>query len=177
VKLSVFNNKRITKLIPHNYIFENSINIKNYSNYKCHRGINGSFNNEQLKFKSYTMIIYLEDMDKCLGVIPKSHYDKNAFNYNSNDELQNIMCNGGDVIIYNSNTISADELTNKINKIKLEFTLIHNKDSFYKLNLNVKNNIDDMKSSSNNNLPFFLQKIDRKFSCMFPILQETNIFG
>ena len=42
----------------------------------CDRDNNGLFFNKNQKYDSYTILFYLEDMDSCLDVIPKSHLSK-----------------------------------------------------------------------------------------------------
>ena len=63
--------------------------IKKSSVHTCHRDNNGDFFNKGQKYPSYTMLIYLEDMDNSLDVIDKSHKaeNKNAFDFNISDPL------------------------------------------------------------------------------------------
>jgi ectoine hydroxylase-related dioxygenase (phytanoyl-CoA dioxygenase family) len=89
-----------------NYQFQDYIwIIQKSSVHTCHRDNNGDFFNEKQKYPSYTMLIYLENMEKCLGVIPQSHLNKNAYNVNFTDQVKNLVCKQGDIILFNANLI------------------------------------------------------------------------
>lgn len=53
--------------VLHDYIWI----IKKSSVHTCHRDNNGDFFNAGQKYPSYTILIYLEDMEKCLGLFHK----------------------------------------------------------------------------------------------------------
>jgi len=162
-------NNYIKNYINNEYIFQDYIFIiKKSLIHTCHRDSNGDFFNENQKYPSYTLIIFLEDMEKCLGVIPKSHHDINSFNYNHNDEVKNIICKKGDCILFNANLIHVGALNEKEDNLRIQMKITHKEDikhlSFY----NNYNKVQDQ----NNNLPFFLKKAQRKLSCMFPIISN-----
>jgi hypothetical protein len=163
--------KKIKKLIEYNtnknYIFQDYVFIiKKSAIHTCHRDSNGDFFNKDQKYPSYTMLIFLEDMDKCLGVIPKSHFDVNSFNYNAEDEVLNILCKKGDGIIFNANLIHVGALNSQDNHLRIQMKITHKDDipaiPFY----NQYNKVLDQE----NHMPFFLRKAQRKLSCMFPIV-------
>jgi hypothetical protein len=162
-------NKYIHKNTNINYIFQDYVFIiKRSSIHTCHRDTNGDFFNENQKHPSYTLIVFLEDMDKCLGVIPKSHFDINSFNINQNDEVVNLLCDKGDVILFNANLIHVGALNYKNDNLRIQMKVTHKDDieaiPFY----NQYNKILD----EENNIPFFLKKAQRKLSCMFPIVSN-----
>ena len=87
IKEYIFKNKKIKKiykkLLGSDYLFQDYIFvIKKSSIHTCHRDGNGDFFNSKQKNHSYTMLLYLEDMEKSLGVIPDSHKDVNSFGFN-----------------------------------------------------------------------------------------------
>ena len=173
VKQYLMYNKKITNTLKSNtnkdYIFQDYIFIiKKSAIHTCHRDSNGDFFNENQKHPSYTLIIFLEDMDKCLGVIPKSHHDVNSFNYNKEDEVVNLLCKKGDAILFNANLIHVGALNNKDNNLRIQMKLTHKEDieaiPYY-------NNYHKI-LNQDNNMPFFLRKAQRKLSFMFPIISN-----
>ena len=88
---SKYINKRITEKLGDGYQFMDYVWMIMKSNvHTCHRDNNGLFFNSGQKHNSYTILFYLEDMDSCLDVIPKSHkniYD-NSTHYNCDNNKQ-----------------------------------------------------------------------------------------
>lgn len=159
----------IEKYTNSDYIFQDYIFIiKKSAIHTCHRDSNGDFFNENQKHPSYTLLIFLEDMEKCLGVIPKSHFDINSFNFNTTDQVVNVLCNKGDGILFNANLIHVGALNNKDDNLRIQMKVTHKDDidaiHFY----NDYNKI----LNQDNNMPFFLKKAQRKLSCMFPIVSN-----
>jgi ectoine hydroxylase-related dioxygenase (phytanoyl-CoA dioxygenase family) len=159
-----------------NYVFQDYIwIIKKSSVHTCHRDNNGDFFNEGQKYPSYTMLIFLEDMDKCLGVIPSSHKNINSYNINLNNSVMNLLCNKGDVILFNANLIHVGALNKNPNNLRIQMKITHKDDlqilSYYE---NYNKVLD-----KNNDLPFYLKKIQKNISCMFPgisnLTQSENI--
>jgi hypothetical protein len=166
----------IIKSISLDYKFQDYIwIIQKSSVHTCHRDNNGDFFNEGQKHPSYTMLIYLEDMEKCLGVIPKSHLNKNSFFVNFNGNLINLLCNKGDVILFNANLIHVGTLTERDDNLRIQLKVTHKDDidkiSYYQ-NFNKILNKD-------NKMPQYLRKAQRNISCMFPgisnLTQSENI--
>lgn len=149
--------------------------IQKSSVHTCHRDNNGDFFNEGQKHPSYTMLIYLEDMEKCLGVIPKSHKNASSYNFNLTNQVVNLLCNKGDIIIFNANLIHVGTLNKRNDNIRIQMKITHKDDietlSYYE-NFNKVLNQDNV-------LPKELIRIQRNFSCMFPglsnITQSENI--
>jgi hypothetical protein len=175
IKDYIINNKRINNIIKihtnKDYQFQDYIFIiKKSSIHTCHRDNNGDFFNKGQKYPSYTIIIYLEKMDKCLGVIPKSHLNKNSFNFNITDPIKNIICNPGDAIIFNANLIHVGTLNKNDNNLRIQMKITH-KDDINKINY--YNNYNKILNEENN-LPFYIKKIQQKLSCMFPIISNLS---
>jgi hypothetical protein len=173
VKHYLLYNKRINKIIKkhtsNEYIFQDYIFIiKRSAIHTCHRDSNGDFFNEDQKHPSYTILIFLEEMDKCLGVIPKSHFDVNSFNFNPEDEVINLLCNKGDAIIFNANLIHVGALNNTNDHLRIQLKVTHKQDIEAIPYYNQYNKILD----EQNNMPFFLRKAHQKLSCMFPIISN-----
>lgn len=173
VKQYLLYNKRINKIIKkhtsNDYMFQDYIFIiKRSSIHTCHRDSNGDFFNEDQKHPSYTILIFLEEMDKCLGVIPKSHFDVNSFNYNPEDEVINLLCNKGDAIIFNANLIHVGALNNTNDHLRIQLKVTHKQDIEAIPYYNQYNKILD----EQNNMPFFLRKAHQRLSCMFPIISN-----
>lgn len=159
----------VEKFTNNDYVFQDYIFIiKKSTIHTCHRDSNGDFFNENQKHPSYTLLIFLEDMEKCLGVIPKSHFDINSFNINTTDQVVNVLCNKGDGILFNANLIHVGALNTKDDNLRIQLKVTHKDDidaiPFY----NDYNKI----LNQDNNMPFFLKKAQRKLSCMFPIVSN-----
>ena len=174
-KLLLLKHPKILNLIhsstTNQYIFQDYVwIIKKSVVHTCHRDNNGDFFNENQKYPSYTMLIYLEDMEKCLGIIPNSHKDLNSYNVNLFENVVNIPCKKGDVILFNANLIHVGCINKKDDNLRIQLKVSH-KDDLDKLqyyqNFNKILNKD-------NNLPIFLRKGQRQFSCMFPIISNLT---
>jgi hypothetical protein len=162
-------NKHIKKHCGNEYEFQDYIFIiKRSAIHTCHRDSNGDFFNENQKYPSYTLLIFLEEMEKCLGVIPKSHFDLNSFNVNTEDQVVNLLCNKGDAILFNANLIHVGALNSKDDNLRIQMKVTHKDDI---LSIPFYNNYNKI-LDENNNLPFFLRKAQRKLSCMFTIVSN-----
>ena len=162
---SKIKNKLINSIGNPNYIFQDYILIiKKSSVHTCHRDYNGDFFNDGQQNKSYTIILYLEDIEKGLGVIPSSHKSVNYYNINLNNAVINIPCKRGDILLFDSNLIHVGGLNDKPDNLRIQMKLTHKDDieyiSYYE-NYNKVLNKD-------NNIPFILKKIQKNASCMFP---------
>ena len=170
------NLNKIVKSISPEYVFQDYIwIIEKSAVHTCHRDNNGDFFNEGQKHPSYTMLIYLEDMEKCLGVIPTSHKNKYSYFIDFNRNLVNLLCQKGDVILFNANLIHVGTLNNRENNLRIQLKVTHKDDvdhlSYYQ-NFNKILNKD-------NNLPDYLKKAQQNISCVFPgvsnLTQSENI--
>jgi len=138
----------------------------------CHRDNNGDFFNEGQKHPSYTMLVYLEDMEKCLGVIPYTHTSKHLKTMNVFfDEVVNLKCNRGDVILFNANLIHVGCInSDKDDHLRIQLKVSHKDDletlQYYQ-NFNKVLNRE-------NTLPKPLRSVQRNLSCMFPGLSDLT---
>jgi hypothetical protein len=96
-------------LLPEGYEFHDYIFfIRRSQFHTCHRDYNGDLFNEGIH-PSYTMIVYLTDMDRCLDVIPGSHTSKDD-NLGLTDRTQTVHCLTGDVLLFNANIVHSGSL-------------------------------------------------------------------
>ena len=175
----LFNNnamKKVVNSVGPDYMFQDYVwIIKKSSVHTCHRDNNGDFFNEGQKYPSYTALVYLEDMDKCLGVIPKSHKNKYSYFVDFNGNLVNLLCEKGDVILFDANLIHVGTLNDRDDNLRIQLKVTHKDDidkiSYYQ-NFNKILNKD-------NSLPLHLRKYQRSLSCIFPgfsnLTQSENI--
>lgn len=185
IKLDIENNKIITikqYLINHpklkaliknkDYVFQDYIwIIKNSSVHTCHRDNNGSFFNSGQKHPSYTLLIYLEDMEKCLGIIPGSHQDIKKHAINLTNQVQDIICKKGDAIIFDSNLIHVGTLNeNNQDYLRIQMKISHHDDLKV---LDYYQNYNKILNKKNN-LPYFIKNIQRNLSCAFPIVSDLT---
>lgn len=175
VKTSLINNTNIRKVITEklstDYQFQDYIwIIQKSAVHTCHRDNNGDFFNEGQKHPSYTMLIYLEDMEKCLGVIPESHLSPYSYNTNIMNSLRHLLCNSGDIIIFNANLIHVGAINQKDNSLRIQMKVSHKDDikvlSYYE---NYNKVLND-----ENHIPQSIRKIQKNFSCMFPVMSDLG---
>ena len=149
--------------------------IQKSSVHTCHRDNNGDFFNKGQLYPSYTLLFYLEDMEKCLGVIPKSHKDVNSFNVNITNKVETLLCKKGDAILFNANLIHVGTIQSKDDHLRIQMKVTHQKDiptlSYYQdFNKVLK---------KDNTMPKELLQFQKNVSCMFPyvsnLTQSENI--
>ena len=171
----LINNNYLLNIIKNNikndnYVFQDYIwIIKKSSVHICHRDNNGDFFNDNQKYPSYTLLVYLEDTEKCLGVIPYSHYDVNSYNINFNNVVNYLPCKKGDAILFNANLIHVGAL-NKKDNLRIQMKISHKDDlealSYYE-NYNKVLNQD-------NNLHYNIKHTQKNLSCMFPFVSNLT---
>ena len=150
----------------HDYIFV----IKKSAIHTCHRDSNGDMFNDILN-PSYTMILFLEDMDKCLAVIPSSHKHKNSFGYNLKNEVKQVLCKKGDILLFNASIIHAGSLNEgKPDALRIQMKFSHKDDLHL---LDYYSNYNKILKEENTN-PFYMKKIHQNASCMVTILGDSN---
>jgi len=164
-------NNILTDKLGSDYQFQDYIFIIRQSSiHTCHRDNNGNFFNEGQKHPSYTMIIYIEDMEKCLGVIPNSHMDKNSFNVNFTNKVENMICNKGDIILFNANLIHVGTINDNKNNLRIQMKVSHKEDipvlSYFQNYNKILN--------QPNNVPTGIIKFQKNLSCMFPYLSNLT---
>jgi len=181
LKYELSTNQKLKNLImkltkDQNYIFQDYIwIIQKSSVHTCHRDNNGDFFNEGQTHPSYTMLIYLEDMNKCLSVIPNSHKNQNSYFFNFTTPLKDILCKKGDVIIFNANLIHVGTINQREDNVRIQMKITHKDDIKY---INYYQNFNKV-LKQDNNLPLFIRKAQRSLSCTFPgfsnLTQGENI--
>jgi hypothetical protein len=175
VKKILLHNKKLLNLMrsytTNNHIFQDYIwIIKKSVVHTCHRDNNGDFFNINQNYPSYTMLIYLEDMEKCLGVIPSSHKILNSYSINMLDKVVNIPCKKGDVILFNANLIHVGCINKKDDNLRIQLKVSH-KDDIDKLQY--YQNYNKILNKDNEH-PIIIRKAQRNFSCMFPFLSNLT---
>ena len=145
----------------HDYIFI----IKKSAIHTCHRDANGSQFNE-LTHPSYTMILYLENMDKCLGVIPQSHQTKHSL-YLPNS-VQDVLCKKGDILLFDANLIHTGIILETPHNLRIQMKISHKDDI---PNLAYYTNYNKILDEPNT-IPRVVQKWQQTASCMFPGISD-----
>jgi len=153
------------------YVFQDYIWIIQKSVvHTCHRDNNGDFFNKGQKHPSYTVLVYLEPMEKCIGVIPKSHLKKDSFNYNITDQVVHLGCNPGDVILFNANLIHVGAMNKGNDHLRCQLKFSHKDDLSV---LKYYENYNKVLNESNQ-LPRVVRHIQKRFSCAFPVLSNLT---
>lgn len=142
--------------------------LENSVIHSCHRDQNGSKFND-LEDESYTVIIYIDDMNKCLDIVPKSHH-KEQYGVYLYDQTQIFQCKPGDVIIFNANLVHSGSLNSNSKNRRIQLKVTHKNDvskmkyfhKYYKL---------QNKHNHNSELSKVIQK---KFTCQLPIIADLT---
>jgi hypothetical protein len=176
-KTQLINNKELNELIHkilgHDYQFQDYIwIIKKSSVHTCHRDNNGDFFNQGQQYPSYTMLVYLENMEKCLGIIPGSHKNINSYNMNLTNKVENLLCNKGDVIIFNANLIHVGTIhsNNNNNNLRIQMKITNKND------IHILSYYEDFNKVLNkeNTLPKNILQFQKNISCMFPYISNLS---
>jgi hypothetical protein len=107
-------------LINYSYLIENS-SIHTY-----HRDYTSSRNYNNLQNPSYTMILYLDDSNTGLNLIPGSHLEKTRLMYMKNKSIKPNV-NPGTVIIFDADILHSGTKTDKKRRC-IQFKIIHKQD-------------------------------------------------
>lgn len=109
-------------LINYSYFIENSA-IHTY-----HRDYTSCKNYNNLKFPSYTMILYLDDSDTGLNLIPGSHRD--FFSFYIMDKSHQLHFKKGSAVIFDADILHAgtSQMSGKIDRKCIQFKIIHKED-------------------------------------------------
>ena len=155
--------KQMNQLLGEDYVFADYIyTIEKSSVSTCHRDESGSVFNPTLKHPSYTILFYLEPMEACLDVIPKSHKERNEV-YLSNS-LESIPCKPGQAILFDADLIHSGSINTKNDNKRIQMKIVHKDDleTLYFLNKYYKIGDASKKTSLQNTLFY------RRLSCTFP---------
>lgn len=178
IKKYIIKNKeyKIKKILNNDYMFQDYIWYIMKSNvHTCHRDNNGKFFNENQKYDSYTILIFIEDMDRCLDVIPKSHKSKYNNAINLSDYTRSVPCKKGDALLFNANLIHTGSFNKKPNNLRIQMKVSHKDDikqlSYYQ---DFNKYVD-----KENNIPKPIKYLQKNLSCTYPVFsdltQKTNI--
>ena len=154
------------------YMFQDYVwIIKKSSVHTCHRDNNGDFFNKGQKHPSYTLLVYLEDMKKCLGVIPRSHKIRNSYGLNvTYDPIENIVCKPGDMILFNANLIHVGTLVEKDDNLRIQMKVSHGDDletlSYYQ---NFNKVLD-----TDTTVPKIIRHVQMAASCAAPFVSDLT---
>lgn len=144
--------------------------IQKSSVHTCHRDNNGDFFNNGQRHPSYTVLVYLDDMEKCLGVIPRSHHSIMTHAVNMQNNVVNLVCNKGDIIVFNANLIHVGSINKRENNLRIQLKWSDKNDaetlSYYENFHKVLNNEPKM--------PVNIRKMQRNMSCMFPFVSDMT---
>ena len=171
VKTKITNNSKIKNALIqktgkdymfHDYIFI----IQKSAIHTCHRDANGTMFND-IKNPSYTMILYLEDMDRCLGVIPKSHIN-NDYDINITNQVKDVLCQKGDILLFDANLIHSGIISETPDNLRIQMKISHKDDIPV---LKYYTNYNKILNESNT-MSKPLQHIQQNLSCMFPIVSN-----
>lgn len=136
----------------------------------CHRDYNGTFSNPNQKHKSYTIIVYLETMEKCLGVIPGSQESKYSNALNLKNNVRDLLCSERDAILFDANLIHVGTINNRDDNLRVQMKITHRDDlealSYYEKYNRVLN--------KDNTNPHVVRKLQRQISCTFPYLADAT---
>jgi len=116
--------RQVHQVLGSSYVFQDYILlIKKSRIHTCHRDFNSHMYNDKQKYPSYTIIFYLEAMDKCLDVVEKSH--KVDYGIFLTDETTSIPCSPGDGILFDASLIHAGSLNDKPDNKRIQMKLTH----------------------------------------------------
>jgi hypothetical protein len=163
--------KRVVRTVSPEHVLQDYIwIIEKSAVHTCHRDNNGTFFNAGQKYPSYTMLVYLEPMNKCLGVIPGSHVSQYRDAVNITGGVTDIACSEGDIIVFNANLVHVGTFAEKDDNLRIQMKITHPDDlttlAYYQDYNKVLN-----KENAN---PRIIRQIQRGVSCAFPIVADLT---
>lgn len=167
---SQFIRKQIEAILGDDYEFHDYIFVIKKSQFNvCHRDYNGkSFNSKQL-YPSYTIIIYLENMEKSLDIIPGSHKSLMTNAINITDYSENIVCPKGGALLFDANLIHSGSINKDELNLRIQMKISHKNDKNSTLNFFQKYNKILNKES---NKPMWFKKLSKHLSCTIPLFSQ-----
>lgn len=168
---SLRKNSHILKFIKNNIgddfiLMDYIMFLSNSVLHTCHRDNNGSRFNK-LKYKSYTVLIYIEDMDKCLDVIPKSH---KHIGFYFTDPTKTFMCKKGSIIIFDSDLVHAGSVDHNPDNRRIQMKICHKDDintlSFYDKYYKI---IDKENANSHES-----KRFQKDLTCTYPLISDLT---
>lgn len=159
--------KQVQTLLGSSYVFQDYVLMIEKSRiHTCHRDLNAHQFNSGQKHPSYTIIFYLEDMDRCLDVIPKS--DQSQLGVYLTDETKSIRCTPGNAILFSAGLIHAGSMNEKPNNKRIQMKLTH-KDDIKTIGFFQNYN---KKLDNDNNSSEVFTSFQKHMSCQVPIVSD-----
>jgi ectoine hydroxylase-related dioxygenase (phytanoyl-CoA dioxygenase family) len=159
--------QQVHKLLGPEYVFQDYIFLIEKSRiHTCHRDVNAQQFNDDVKYPSYTIIFYLEEMERCLDVIPKS--DKSKIGVFLTDETESIRCRPGNAVLFNSGLIHAGSMNEKPNNKRIQMKITHRDDVKA---LDYFQNYNKKLESENEN-PEIFTVVHKHMSCQVPVVGD-----
>lgn len=140
--------------------------LENTILHTCHRDNNSDrFNNTK---RSYTIILYIDDMQRCLDVIPKSQNDKlGLFLY---DKTNTFLCKPGSIILFDASLVHCGSIDSDQSNRRIQLKVSHKTDLE---NLSFYQNYHKIINKHNTNSEIS-KRIQKQFSCQFPIVSDIT---
>ena len=140
--------------------------LENSIVHTCHRDNNSHyFNNAK---PSYTIILYIDDMQNCLDVIPKSH--KNQYGVFLYDKTRTFLCKSGSIILFDSSLIHCGSINSSNHNRRIQLKVAHRDDL---KNLSFYQNYHKIINKPNTNSEIS-KRIQKHLSCTFPIISDMT---
>ena len=141
--------------------------LENTILHTCHRDNNSDRFNNNTK-RSYTIILYIDDMQSCLDVIPKSQNDKlGVFMY---DKTNTFLCKPGSIILFDASLVHCGSIDSDESNRRIQLKVSHKADleklSFYENYHKIIN-----KHNTNSEIS---KRIQKQFSCQFPVVSDVT---
>lgn len=140
--------------------------LENSVLHTCHRDNNSNYFNETNP--SYTMILYIDDMENCLDVIPNSHKDKLGINLY--DKTRTFMCKGASIILFDASLVHSGSINSMMKNRRIQLKISHEDDldklSFYQ---NYNKILDKLNTNSE-----ISKRVQKHFSCRFPVISDMT---
>lgn len=161
--------EKIRHILGPDYVFQDYIFLLKKSQiHTCHRDNNGDMYNPQQKHPSYTILFYLEPMERCLDVIDKSHVSK--WGLFLTDASKSVPCTPGDAILFDANLYHSGSFNKKSDNLRIQMKISH-KDDIYALQFYQGYNKILDKGAKN---PGIVRKLQKHFTCQYPFLSDLT---
>ena len=162
-------NEFLARVLPKEYGFMDYVMFLEKSVlHTCHRDNNASRFNTGIS-KSYTMLVYIDDMKNCLDVVPRSHKPINIGLY-WYDMTQTYKCRPGSVILFDADLVHSGSLDSLDQNRRIQFKISH-QDDFEKLSF--FNDYHKVVDKPNTNSEWS-KKIQKNLSCQFPYIADLT---
>lgn len=132
----------------------------------CHRDNNGSKFND-ITHKSYTILIYIDEIEECLDVVPESHKHIGIY---STDQTRTFMCKPGSIIIFDADLVHSGGLRDNKNNRRIQMKITH-RDDYEKLKFydNYFKIVDKLNTNSQ-----FSKNLQKHLTCQFPVIADLT---